>query len=86
MQIWKYTLEVERGRRVVMPRGAVPLSFQNQKGLPVLWAMVDPDAPKVEREFSVVGTGHDVPSGVGAFVGTAQFGSLVWHLFDGGEV
>jgi len=85
MQIWKYPLEVERHQMVVMPKGAVLLAFQTQKGQLALWASVDPDAPKVQRDLSVVGTGHDLPGGKQSYIGTAQTGSLVWHLFDGGE-
>lgn len=86
MQIWKYPLDVGRHQRVAMPRGAVLLDMQTQAGQLVAWATVDPEAEKVERDLSVIGTGHDLPGGVQAYVGTAQTGSLVWHLFDGGEL
>ena len=29
--------------------------------VPALWAIVDPDAPKEERKFRLVGTGHALP-------------------------
>ncbi|AKQ75828.1 hypothetical protein FDH82_gp38 [Roseobacter phage RDJL Phi 2] len=85
MQIWKFPLRAERHQMVVMPAGSVPLSIQMQNGAPTLWASVHPDAPKMQRDLSLIGTGHDLPSGVQSFIGTVQDGALVWHLFDGGE-
>lgn len=86
MQIWKFNIEVDRHQKVVMPKGAVMLDMQSQKGVLAFWACVDPNAPKVEREVSVIGTGHDLPGGEQTYIATAQQGSLVWHMFDGGEL
>ncbi|UFK26724.1 hypothetical protein [Roseobacter phage RDJL6] len=86
MQIWKFPIAHERHQMVVMPRGAVLLDLQSQKGVLTLWACVDPEKPKVQRDLSIIGTGHDLPGGKQAYIATAQQGSLVWHLFDGGEV
>lgn len=87
MKVLKY--EVQPGvehQLVPMPKGAVLLDMQEQwRGLHV-WAVVDPEAQNVFRDLSVVGTGWDLPGGNQAYVATAQMGSLVWHLFDGGEI
>jgi hypothetical protein len=87
--IWKY--KVTLGDFIVeMPAGAHILSVQYQAatGTPQLWALVDPDQPSVQRQFTAVGTGFRQPDEVAAFqfVGTFQFpNALVFHLFDAGE-
>jgi hypothetical protein len=70
-----------------MPRGARILSTGAQHGELFVWAVVDPEAPLVGREITVVGTGgsgHQVPD-VSLFVDTVQIGSFVFHVFDLGE-
>ncbi len=89
MTIFKYNIEVERSFYLQMPAGAVILSVQVQHNKPMIWAVVDPAARTVEREFYVRGTGHELGiAATGKFVGTFQLdgGSRVFHLFDGGEV
>jgi len=84
--IWK----IELGDRIVktheMPADSRILAVQIQHGAPVLWAEVDPSAPKVLRRFEWAATGGSVPRGV--YVGTVQLhdGALVLHLYDLGEV
>lgn len=91
--IWKFKVDPEKP--VEMPAGARLLSVAFQGDDLCVWAEVDPDAPKVQRRFTVVGTGHDLPSAPGEFVGTAHtdgiagifgFGALVFHVYDQGEV
>jgi hypothetical protein len=85
--IWKYDVPaISRGgcSRISMPVGAKVLSVQVQGTTPVMWASVDPAAPKKDRFFQIVGTGWNFdPSGL-EFVGTFQIdgGSLVFHLFE----
>jgi hypothetical protein len=95
--IWKYELAETDVQMVSMPKGAVLLSVAGQpmteRGntirsgvFPMLWASVDPDAPKVDRVIAVVGTGNPGPElGDGVFVGSAICPPFVWHVFDGGE-
>lgn len=86
--IWKFELQLTDVQSIEMPAGAEVLSFGNQHEKPVIWARVDPLALKVRHRFAIVGTGRPAPeAGQGRFIGTAQFhgGSLVWHLFDGGD-
>lgn len=88
MQIHKYRVEPVDKAKITMPRGAVLLSVAEQYGEIVVWAWVDPDVPMVTRNLYVVGTGSpadhiaDLP-----FVGTVVMmsGTLVLHIFDGGE-
>jgi hypothetical protein len=85
LTVWKFPIPIE-GRQVLsLPRESQLLSVQMQGGLPCLWALVDPDAPKEDRRFLWVGTGHPIqePDTL-RHVGTVQLagGSLVFHLFE----
>ncbi len=89
--VWKFALPEHGSGIVPMPKGAQILSWGHQPhaGLQV-WALVDPDAPKVGRRLFVLGTGHVVDFGdvelPMTFVGTLQSpGGLVFHLWDCGE-
>ncbi len=88
MKIYKYPIRIIDAQAIEMPKGARLLSVQTQRDEPQLWAMVDPSAPLVQREFALRGTGHDATGlSMATFVGTFQMhgGSLVFHLFDVGE-
>jgi hypothetical protein len=70
-----------------MPKGALALSVAFRDGDFCLWALVDPDAHKVQRRFILVGTGQPIQEpALGPFVGTAtdQKGNT-YHMFDEGE-
>lgn len=84
-RILKWSLAVTDEQVIQMPAGAKLLSVQMQRGVPQLWAMVDPDAPREARTIVVVGTGNPIHSKLGAFIGTVQMmdGALVWHVFEG---
>ena len=89
-EIWKFEQrELSTGIfSITMPKGAEILSARVQlfSGIPALWAMVDPEAKKVEHMIFVAWTGRafDV-AGLGRFIDTLQHGGLVWHVFDVGE-
>ena len=87
--IWKFDVPPEGP--IEIPKGAEILTVQIQHEKPVLWAIVDPEAPKVKRVAQVFGTGHEVPKGVlfdNQYVGTFQAagGTFIWHLFLGPEL
>lgn len=101
--IWKFTIGFDQQSGVMMPRGAEILKVDASDydrndirvGLPsaYLWAIVDPEAPKVLRKIDVHGTGFELPqSGVFLrkqnYIGSVQIlsGTLVYHFFDMGEV
>lgn len=95
--IWKFELVVTDLQDVKMPEGAQILSVQGQEVsestaqgsrhciAPMMWALVDSDAPMGLRRIGIVGTGMPAPE-TGEYIGTAICGFLVWHVFDGGEV
>lgn len=82
-QIFKYALRITDGPQTVfMPLGSRILSVQNQNGNLTFWALVDDRRDKVPRKFLVVGTGQDFDAFKLQYVGTAQFGVFVWHVFE----
>lgn len=63
--------------------------------IPCVWALVDTTKRMIQRRFQVLGTGHPADHinnmmdiGECVYVGTFQLdkGSLVYHLFDEGEI
>jgi hypothetical protein len=89
MVIYKYQVPRGGGKHgVKFPKGAKLLTIQVQKGIPTVWAWVDPKAN--ESEVKVF---HCIPTGVGVvddfwtndvrFLGTVQDGDgFVWHYFE----
>ena len=87
MQVWKSPLEVTDSQVLELPAGAQLLSVQVQHGSPQIWALVDPSLYTEPRQIRIVGTGHSAAD-VGRFIDTFQVqgGSLVFHVFEAGEV
>lgn len=92
--IWKFPLPVEYNALVMgwnvrftmeLPEEARILSVQLQWGAPVMWALVDPEAPKRARSMVLAATGKPFPEElVTHFIGTFQLndGAGVLHLFE----
>lgn len=80
--IWKFPLAITDMQKVMMPEHAEILCVQEQFGQPCIWAIVNPEAPKVERWFCIYGTGNSMRSEYRNYIGTAQTGPLVWHVFE----
>lgn len=86
MMIYKYPLAQDptQLQLVSMPANAKLLHVGEQYGELYAWAMVQPDATKVDYKFFVLGTGVSIDHlemNV-KFLGTVQMSSgLVWHVF-----
>ncbi len=83
LTIWKFTLEPECS--IELPQNSQVLSVHEQRGEICMWALVNTSMPKVNRKFSVFGTGHEVPSNPHLnFIGTAmvQNNAFVFHVFE----
>lgn len=81
--IWKYTLQPHTDLQ--MPEGSEILTIGTQGNDIVLWAKVNPEAPKETRTFLGFGTGHDIPDKLSlTYIGTTSFsnGNLVFHVFE----
>lgn len=100
--VWKFPLKPKLNK-ITMPVGAQVIHVSSNTGEPCLWAVVnsDPDGPKEERMFLIVGTGWRMLDGTldkGEYLGTffvksdpiASLGLLppvlVYHVFDMGGV
>jgi hypothetical protein len=83
--VWKYALQPDTTVHR-MPMGARLLSIAVQRpGEVVLYALVDPQAPKsAPRTFIVLGTGEPAPKeGTLHFIGTCTPEPGVWfHAFE----
>lgn len=83
--VWKYPIPDGFGTlELDMPAGARVVDVQLQHGVPVMWAVVDPDAPPTKRVFGVIATGTALPFRLGKHLGTFQLfdGETVLHVFD----
>lgn len=83
-KIWKFGLS--KDGVVTMPEGADVLSIApDSSGKLALYAIVDPEAVKVQRRIVVLGTGDDAMAVAEA--GAAHVGSWGgFHVFDFGAV
>lgn len=82
--IWKFSLQATDAQTISMPKGAQVLTVQSQRGIPALWAIVDPDAEEGDRTFLTYGTGQPITVSPGEYAGTYQLqgGALVFHVFE----
>ena len=88
--IYKYPIQIPPGGTniIAMPEGAEILTIQidNKNGIPMLWALVDKNAPASERVFCMFGTGHEIPIDDQdvemKYIGTVQMSVFVWHYFE----
>lgn len=81
--IHKYTMSFHDLQVLSLPALAQPLSLQMQHGEAQLWALVDTSAPVADYTVLCYGTGQEVqplPNGH-EFLGTVQYGNLVFHFF-----
>jgi hypothetical protein len=82
--VWKFPIP-ESGPDVFsieMPSGAEILTIQVQQGHPQMWALVTPGVHVISRIFRIAGTGHPIDDGLIGYIGTFQWGSLVFHIFE----
>lgn len=83
-KIYKYELPVDGGIITIKQCIIKILNIQEQNGIPMMWAVVDPDNEVVEPlEIIAIGTGWELPTGLDDYLGTAQdeYG-FVWHYFS----
>ena len=79
--IYKYPLPVTG-----LPKGARVLSAGlDPSNKLCIWAEVDPNAPLVDRQILLFGTGHELPSPTAIFIATVKDGPFMIHVYDQGE-
>ncbi len=69
---------------LAMPSGAEILSAHLLNGAIFVWALVDPEAPALQRNFEVIATGEIVGDEPRVFIGTvfSNDGAYVMHVFE----
>ena len=83
-KIYKYELPVD-GDIITIKHCIIKiLNIQEQNGIPVMWAIADPDNEVIEPlEIVAIGTGWELPTGLDDCLGTVQDGcGFVWHYFS----
>ena len=82
-EIWKFPLR-DSLNKVPLSVGAKVLHVHAQGNDICLWALIEPEAAREFRRFTVYGTGHSMPDDPGVYIGTAhlQGGALVFHVFE----
>ena len=81
--IWKYALSSD-DVIISMPQYTEVICVHAQNNEPQLWAIVDPVKPLVDRRFKTYGTGHEIETYPGKYIGTffLDGGTFVFHVFE----
>ena len=87
--IHKYPVPMAGAFSLRLPKEAVILSFQCQKGVPCIWVVVETAHINEDRKFRLYGTGNPIEripeDRILHYIGTTQQSQvppLVWHLFE----
>jgi hypothetical protein len=82
--IWKFEVGTTTAlQTIAIPQGGKILWVAVQSETPYIWAEVDPEAPKVNRQFAVYGTGHSLPAENRQYVGSfMMIGAYVFHVYE----
>ena len=88
-KIWKYKIPALTDPfnfggvfEIEMPVGARIVALQSQRGSAAMWAEVDVDAEREPRKFVVVGTGGQQILERWSYIGTAQIGPFMIHVYE----
>lgn len=81
--IWKFVLD-DDPKMLEIPHKARLVHVGNQNNRVCLWFEVDPSAAKIQRFFTIVGTGHPILPAY-QYRGTTQIGPFVWHVYEMGS-
>ena len=81
--IHKHT--VYPGVVIRMAHNAFPVLFDEQRGTAMLWIETDddPDYGQTKRQYTVIGTGHEVPRNsthIASYI--TKDDKFVWHLYE----
>ncbi|SEG75568.1 DUF7352 domain-containing protein [Sphingobacterium lactis] len=86
--IHKFILPMKEESTIEMPYGAKIIKGENQEGFVAIWAIVELDAPNVERNFRLYKTGQKFDCGDVSkleFIGRADIHvgmDLGMHIFE----
>lgn len=82
-RILKYPLEIRSTQDIRLPKGAVVLTAQMQKGVPCIWVRADLTEEHEPVLIFFVATGEKVPIETDEYLGTIQEdgGTFIWHIY-----
>ncbi|PPL04961.1 DUF7352 domain-containing protein [Parapedobacter indicus] len=85
--IYKYILPMKEESTIKMPYAAKVIMGENQDGFVAIWAIVDTDAPEVDRHFRLYKTGQEIKESPERlrFIGRADIHvgmDLGMHIFE----
>lgn len=81
-KVYKYSLPITDRQTVMLPNGfQVVMVGLDPKGLPCLWAIVDPERTASPETVIIVGTGQPLPDNFVRHIGSFVDGRFVWHVF-----
>jgi hypothetical protein len=86
LSVYKYQVPLADTFSLALPQGAIPFCMKEQRGLLMLWCLVDPDMPGWCRAFRLSGTGHTIEQSADQlkYIDSVSLnnGELVFHLFE----
>ena len=84
LTIHKHGLLLTDKQELVLPKYAMFLDFQVQRGALTTWWLVHDDNDTENRTLVIAGTGRSIehPIDCLSHLGTVQVGVWVWHLFE----
>jgi len=80
--IWKFPLELKTHNKLLMPEGALVVHVAAQSGVPCLWALCEPRAPKEPRLFAIVPTGMAFDENDATYLGTFILNGGGLHVLE----
>ena len=84
--IWKYALSTPWDLKFKIPKGGIVRHVDEQRNKICIWVEVEPENKLENREFHIVGTGHNFPKGIGGleYLGTCKLddGAYVFHVYE----
>lgn len=91
LTIWKYDIETAKRQTISVPKDALFLDLQVQRGTPRVWFMVDPENEREDITLNVFATGElveEVHALTKTYLGSYQLaeGHFVGHVFAEGNV
>lgn len=85
--IYKYPLRLTDVQTINLPIGGRILHVGMQHGVITLWAIVDGEKPRVDREIYIFGTGHPIRGAkhlnyLGTVNAPEDGTEFIWHVFE----
>lgn len=79
--IHKFNVTIADKFALDLPATYKILDVQTQDNIPVMWVMLDDEAPTHPVVFEVYGTGHEISPDATEYIGSVQVSRFVWHIF-----